>query len=105
MTLRITTDALKASLDCRYKGHLKLTSETGNPSDYEVMSAEQRADIRRQAIDRIVTRHAASEVVRDVPLVAPTLKSGPAFVLDALLEDDTLSIRFDGLQRVVGPSK
>ena len=46
-----------------------------------------------------------SAVVRDVPLDVSTLKSGPAFVLDALLEDDTLSIRFDGLQRAVGPSK
>ena len=84
---------------------MKQAGETGSPSDYKVMSIEQRADIRQQAIDRIVTRHAADEVVRDAPLVIPTLKSGPAFVLDALLEDDTLSIRFDGLQQVAGPSK
>lgn len=104
MTLRITTDVLKASLDCRYKGHLRQAGETGSPSDYEIMSAEQHADSRRQAIDRIVARH-AGEVVRDAPLAVPTLKSGPAFLLDALLEEDTLSVRFDGLQRVVGPSK
>ena len=35
MTPRITTDVLKASLDCRYKGHLKQAGETGSPSDYE----------------------------------------------------------------------
>jgi predicted RecB family nuclease len=33
------------------------------------------------------------------------LKAGPAFVLDALFENDSFSLRFDGLKRVVGPSK
>jgi predicted RecB family nuclease len=33
------------------------------------------------------------------------LETGPAFVLDALLEDARFSLRFDRLKRVVGPSK
>jgi predicted RecB family nuclease len=105
MTLRITTDVLEAFLRCRYKGHLKQAGESGRPSHFEGLSKEQRADVRRQAIDRIVTRHASHDVIKDVPLTAPTLKSGPAFVLDALLENDTFSLRLDGVKRVDGPSK
>jgi predicted RecB family nuclease len=44
-------------------------------------------------------------VVREAPLTAAVLKAGPAFVLDAVLEDDIFSLRFDGLMRVAGPSK
>jgi predicted RecB family nuclease len=44
-------------------------------------------------------------VLSAVPLTAPTLKQGAAFVLDATVEDDCFSLRFDGLKRVDGPSK
>ena len=44
-------------------------------------------------------------MARDAPLTAAVLRAGPAFVLDALLEDDCFSLRFDGLKQVDGPSK
>ena len=44
-------------------------------------------------------------MARDIPLTAAALRAGPSFVLDATLEDDVLSLRFDGLKRVDGPSK
>jgi hypothetical protein len=105
MNPRITTDMLEAYLHCRYKGHLRQAGEPGRQSDYEVVSAELRADVRRQAVDRIVARHAGGEVISNAPLTAPTLRSGPAFVLDALLEDDTFALRFDGVKRVDGPPR
>ena len=44
-------------------------------------------------------------MARDIPLTAAALRAGPSFVLDATLEDDLLSLGFDGLKRVDGPSK
>ena len=44
-------------------------------------------------------------MARDIPLTAAALRAGPSFVLDATLEDDLLSLSFDGLKRVDGPSK
>jgi predicted RecB family nuclease len=105
MPPRITADGLEAFLHCRTKGHLKQAGRVGTRSDYEILAAEQRAAVRRQAIEQITARHAHGEVISTVPLTAPTLKQGAAFVLDATLEDDTFSLRFDGLKRVDGPSK
>jgi predicted RecB family nuclease len=105
MAQRLTREILEAHLYCRYKGHLNWAGEPAEPSDYEVLSARLRADVRQQAIDRITARQPGAAVVREAPLTAAVLKAGPAFVLDAVLEDDSFSLRFDGLMRVVGPSK
>jgi hypothetical protein len=37
-------------------GHLNWAGEPAEPSDNEVLSAGLRADVRRQAIDRITAR-------------------------------------------------
>ena len=105
MARRLTREILEAHLHCRYKGHLNWAGEPAEPSDYEVLSAGLRADVRQQAIDRIAARQPGAAVVREAPLTAAVLKAGPAFVLDAVLEDDRFSLRFDGLMRVAGPSK
>jgi predicted RecB family nuclease len=105
MTRRLTREILEAHLHCRYKGHLNWAGESAEPSDAEVLSAGLRADVRQQAIDRIVARQPGAAVVREGPLTEAVLKAGPAFVLDAVLEDDSFALRFDGLMRVAGPSK
>jgi predicted RecB family nuclease len=104
MPPRITADVLEAFLHCRTKGHLKQAGQVGLRSDYEILAAEQRAAVRRQAIEQITARHADSEMISTVPLTASTLIQGAAFVLDTTLEDDTFSLRFDGLKKVDGPS-
>src|SRR5262245_8155245 len=105
MPPRITADVLEAFLHCRYKGHLKHAAQMGPPSEYEVLSAEQRAAVRQRAIEQITARYADGEVLSTTPLTAPTLKQGAAFILDATLEDDTFALRFDGLKKVEGASK
>src|SRR6516225_2113812 len=102
MARRLTREILEAHLHCRYKGHLNWVAE---PADYEVLSAGLRADVRQRAIDRIAARQPGDAVVREAPLTTAVLKAGPAFVLDAVLQDDSCSLRFDGLMRVAGPSK
>ncbi|HEX4613023.1 MAG TPA: TM0106 family RecB-like putative nuclease, partial [Urbifossiella sp.] len=105
MSSRITAEVLEAFLHCRYKGHLTQAGQVGMRSDYEVLTAEQRAAVRQQAIEQIAARHADGEVLSTTPLTAATLKQGAAFVLDATLENDTFSMRMDGLKKVDGPSK
>jgi predicted RecB family nuclease len=66
---------------------------------------ERRGAIRLRTTDTILSRHRQDEVARNVPLTVPVLKRGPLFVLDAVLEDEIVSLLFDGLKRVDGPSK
>ncbi len=103
MTTKLTREVLEAHLHCRFKGHLKQTGQTGTRSDYEAMLLAARDQTRLRAIDKIVSRHEG--VIRNVPFTASTLKRGPSWILDATLEDDACSLRFDALKRVDGPSQ
>jgi predicted RecB family nuclease len=105
MVTKITKDVLEGYLNCRYKGHLKLAEQQGTGSDYELLLAESRDEVKRRAIDRILTNHPAEEVERDVVLTPAVLKRGPSFLLNAILDDNAVSLAFDGLKRVPGSSK
>ena len=105
MGSKITREVLESYLHCKTKAHLKLAGQQGIVSDYEAMLVANRQEVRQQAIGKILAKHPEAEVARDIPLTAAALRAGPPFVLDATLEDDLLSLRFDGLKRVDGPSK
>jgi predicted RecB family nuclease len=102
---QITREILEAYLSCKTKAHLKLAGQPGTLSVYGEMLVGNRQEIRRQAHAKILARHSEVDVASDIPLTAGTLRAGLLFVLDATLEDDPLSLRFDGLKRVDGPSK
>src|SRR5689334_20062680 len=99
MSRRLTLEILEAHLHCRDKGHLNWAGEQAESSDYEVQSAGLRADVRQRALNRIAAHQPAAAVVREAPLTVAVLRAGPAFVLDAILEDDSFSLRFNGLSR------
>ncbi len=105
MTAKITNEVLEGYLNCGYKGHLKLVGEHGTQSDYEALMAQQRGEVRLQSIDTILARYGEDQVARYVPLTTAALKQGPLFVLDAVLENEIVSLHLDGLKRVDGPSK
>jgi predicted RecB family nuclease len=105
MAAKITRHVLQSHLNCKYKSHLKLAGEQGIMSDYEALLSSNRQEVRKQAIGKILARHPEREVARDISLTAANLATGPSIVLDATLEDDRLSLVFDGLKRVDGPSK
>jgi predicted RecB family nuclease len=105
MATKITRDVLEAYLNCKTKAHLKLLDQQGSVSEYEALLISTRQEVRQQAIGKILARCHEGEVARDITLTAATLLEGPSFVLDATLEDDLLSLSFDGLKRVDGPSK
>ena len=105
MPAKITKDVLESYLNCKYKGYLKLTGQQGTKSDYETLLTEMRAAVRLAAIDKILASRPGEEIPRNIPLTTSALKQGASFLLDATLDDDLVSITFDGLKRVDGQSK
>ena len=105
MATRITRDILESYLNCKYKAFLKHTGQEGVKSAYEDLLVRAKNEVRLQASDKILARHSEVEVARNIPLTASALKQGPLFILCATLEDNLLSVDFDGLQRVPGASR
>src|SRR5271157_891145 len=105
MGRKITREVLEGYLHCKTKAHLKLAGQQGSMSDYEALLVARRQEVRQQAIAEILAKHPEAEVARGIPLTVAALQSGPPFVLDTTLEDDLLSLGFDGFKRVDGASK
>ena len=105
MATKITREILESHLNCTYKGHLKLTGQVGTKADYDILWTEQKAEVRCVAIAKILAAHPPDKVAQKTPLTVATLRQGPLFVFDAMLEDDFVCLSFDGLRRVEGPSQ
>jgi predicted RecB family nuclease len=100
----ITGQTLEAYLNCRYKGHLKLTGQAGTPSDYEVLMKEVRSETLKRAEVKLAARY-GGEPLRAVRIDFACLKQGLPLILDGSIEDDRLSLRVDGLIRIDEPSR
>ena len=105
MPAKITRDILEGYLNCKYKGHLKLTGQIGTKCDYETLLEENRVEAKLAAIEKILARYPGEEIPRNISLTTSALKQGAPYLLDATLEDDIVSLAFDGLKKVDGPSK
>jgi len=105
MVTRITADVLESAVFCKYKAYLKLRGEQGASSDYETLLTGIRSEVGLRAVDRIRAQHPASEVVSDICLTTSALQRGPLFILNAIVEDDLVSLSLGGLKRVPGASK
>src|SRR5262249_23382189 len=105
MATKITRDIIESYLNCKYKGHLKLTGASGTPSDYEAMTTATRASSQEQAVARLVARFGEGDGYRGLTVTAAVLKQGARLLADAQLEDDALSLRLDALKRANGASK
>ena len=103
--MKITNEILEAYLNCKTKGHLKLVGETGTKSDYEAMTEAARRASRGLSLARLATRYGEGNTYRGTAITTATLKQGAPLLANAILEDDGMSIRFDGLKRTDGASK
>ena len=103
MATKITRDVIESYLNCKYKAYLKLARQPGTKSDYELLLAELRCEVRLGATEQIAQHH--QRIERNLSLSSAILRRGAPFLLDALLEDDQVSLVFDGLKRVDGPSR
>jgi hypothetical protein len=99
MATKITREILESYLYCKTKASLQLVGEQGNKSDYEVLLAANRQEVRQQAIGKILAKHSEEYVARDISLTADELRTGRSYMLSAVLEDDLVSLRFDGLKK------
>jgi predicted RecB family nuclease len=104
MATKITRDIIESYLNCKYKGHLKLTGASGTPSDYEAMTTAARASSREQAVARLVARFGDGDACRGVIATTAILKQGAPLLTDTQVEDDAMSLRVDALKRTDGAS-
>src|SRR3954447_25549611 len=86
MATKITRDIIESYLNCKYKGHLKLTGESGTISDYEAMTSAARGSSREQALTRLAARFGEGPAGPGAVVTAALLKQGAPFLLDASLE-------------------
>jgi predicted RecB family nuclease len=105
MATKITRDTIESYLNCKYKGHLKLTGESGAISDYEAMTTAARESSREQALTRLAARFGEGSARWGTAATADLLEQGAPILLDAGLEDEDLSVCFDALKRADGISK
>ena len=105
MATKITNDVLESYLLCKLKGYLKFAEQRGTKCDFEAMLTEVRAGVRLKAIDAILTRCPGDQVARNISLTTAGLKRGPQYIIDGTIEDEALSLHFDGLKRTEGGSK
>jgi predicted RecB family nuclease len=104
MAAKITRDIIESYLNCKFKGHLKLTGQSGTLSDYEALATAASALSREQALTRLAARFGEEAAGRGT-VTAALLKQRAPFLLDASLEGDGFSLRLDGLKRVDGASE
>jgi predicted RecB family nuclease len=104
MAPKITRDVVESYLNSPTKAHLKLAGNQGIRSSFEAFLLQTRQEVRQQAISKILAKTARDDVTSNIPLTATSLRTGPSYILDTALDDDLLSVRFDGLQKVDGPS-
>jgi predicted RecB family nuclease len=105
MPTKVTRAVLEGYLECMYKGRLRLAAEPGEESDYQKMTSEREAQARALAYARLLACHPEGEACRGARLTVADLGRGSPLVLDATIEDEDASLRFDGLMRVGGASR
>src|SRR5262249_34354332 len=79
--------------------------ESGTRSDYEATIAAGTHASREQAIAKLVARFGEGAACRGTAISAATLKRGALLLVDAGMEDEDLSLCFDGLKRGEGASR
>src|SRR5687768_3785847 len=104
MSGKITAEVLEARLKCKYKAHLRMAGERGEPHDHELLLRESRAHVRVSAEAKLAARHPGQEIPSGRPLTADVLKRGSPLLLGTTLEDEDVCLRFDALLRVQGDS-
>jgi hypothetical protein len=64
MTTKITRDTIESYLNCKYKGHLNLSGESGTESDYVAMTTAAKQVSRESALAKLVARFGVEDACR-----------------------------------------
>jgi predicted RecB family nuclease len=100
----ITREVVEAYLQCRVKGHLRLSGAQGPNVDYDFLVREEDERVHLKAITRLLTRHQDAVVERKLLVTPLQLKFGASLILEALLHNSRVVLDFDGLERAAGAS-
>jgi predicted RecB family nuclease len=90
---------------CQYKGCLKLGGQEGEKSDFERMTSEEESEVRIRGLEYLLSCHPAGETCQGATLTADDLAQGTSVFLDAKVDTEVVSLRYDGLVRVEGVSR
>jgi predicted RecB family nuclease len=104
MAAKITREVLEGHLRCKYKGRLRLAGSPGEPSGYQQMVNEDEPAARTKAATQLLGRHPQGQACRGAVLTPADLARGTALLLDVTVEDNALSLRYDGLLKAEGAS-
>jgi hypothetical protein len=104
MATKITRQVAEGYLNCRLKGHLTFRGENGTRSEYQQFLDQSKQELRSAAEALFRARCPITHDAQGAAVGRQLLARGPALILDALIENDLLSIRVDALKRVPGPS-
>jgi predicted RecB family nuclease len=104
LATKITREVLEGYLNCRLKGYLTFRGEKGTRSEYQQLLDRSKQALRWAAEDLVKARWPEVHEAKGASVGRQLLVRGPALILDALIENDILSIRVDALKRVPGPS-
>lgn len=101
----LTKETLESYFKCKYKLYLYSLGEKGVKSDYEELLAESRIHFKQKAIQKILAHSSESEFACNVTLTRQLLRQGTRYIFNGAAREGTLSLFFDGLKKVEGPSK
>jgi predicted RecB family nuclease len=105
MGTKITREVLESALLCPMKAHLNLSGESGPKSDLETYWEERRVEFRRRTSELMIERYRGSTYKQDVSITGAELGRGTDLILNAVIENDLVSLRIDGLKKVAGASR
>jgi predicted RecB family nuclease len=104
MATKITREVLEGYLNCRLKGYFTSRGEDNTRSEYQQLLDQSKQELRWAAEELVKARCPDAHDAKGAAIGRQLLVRGRAFILDAVIENDLLSIRVDALKRVPGPS-
>jgi predicted RecB family nuclease len=101
----LSGEIIESSFYCKLKAYLKLDGQSGTKSDYESLTTQLREELRQQTTAALMSRYRDGENLSGSVLTHPAPGTGAPVILDAVVENEEFSLRFDGLKRVDDPSR
>ena len=103
--MKINNDIFLSYLYCKYKAYLKLKGEEGEMSDYGLLQSKLQRDYKSIAISSLIHRSdTQSLILQKSHITHSDLKRSAIFIVDTILEHNSIVFNFDALKQVSGQS-
>ena len=101
----ITREIFAGYLKCKYKAYLQRQGTSYPPHEYTVLSGALDDDFNRKAKTLFVVEDTGTFASRQPPISLSDLRTGLSSILDATIQHEIYSFRFDAVQRVAEKSE